>query len=169
MRYAEGPTVAVEVLVDAPPGVVWAVVGDVSVPARFSAELQAVEWLGGASGPAVGARFVGRNQHPAAGTWETTSTIVAWEPERALAWDVGEPSHPSASWRFDLEAAGSGTRLRQWARLGPGPSGLTIAIEAMPEKEERIIARRLEEHRVNMEATLAGIKALAEGPGAPSP
>ncbi len=33
----------------------------------------------------------------------------------------------------------------------------------MPEKEERIVARRLEEHRRNMEATVAGICALAEG------
>jgi len=33
----------------------------------------------------------------------------------------------------------------------------------MPDKEERIVARRLEEHRANMQLTLEGIKALAEG------
>jgi hypothetical protein len=33
----------------------------------------------------------------------------------------------------------------------------------MPDKEERIIERRLEEHRANMQATVDGIKALAEG------
>jgi hypothetical protein len=32
----------------------------------------------------------------------------------------------------------------------------------MPDKEERIIARRLDEHRANMQRTLEGIKALAE-------
>ena len=53
-------------------------------------------------------------------------------------------------------------RLRQWAQLGPAPSGLTPAIEAMPDKEERIIARRLAEHRANMEATVNGIKSVAE-------
>jgi hypothetical protein len=57
---------------------------------------------------------------------------------------------------------GGGTRLRQWMRMGPAPSGLTPAIEAMPDKEERIVARRLDEHRFNMLATLAGIKDLAE-------
>jgi hypothetical protein len=41
---------------------------------------------------------------------------------------------------------------------------LTPAIEAMPDKEELIVARRLEEHRGNMAATVAGIKALAEAP-----
>ena len=57
---------------------------------------------------------------------------------------------------------GGGTRLRQWMCMGPAPSGLTPAIEAMPDKEERIIARRLDEHRANMAATVAGIKELAE-------
>jgi hypothetical protein len=32
----------------------------------------------------------------------------------------------------------------------------------MPEKEERIVARRLEEWEANMRATLEGIKRLAE-------
>jgi len=32
----------------------------------------------------------------------------------------------------------------------------------MPDKEERIVARRLDEHRFNMLATLQGIKDLAE-------
>ena len=31
--------------------------------------------------------------------------------------------------------------MRQWVRLGPGPSGLLQAIEAMPEKEERIVEK----------------------------
>jgi hypothetical protein len=33
----------------------------------------------------------------------------------------------------------------------------------MPDKEERIVARRLEEHRGNMERVVDGVKALAEG------
>ena len=49
------------------------------------------------------------------------------------------------------------------ARIGPGPSGLTPAIEAMPDKEERIIERRLEEFRRNMETTLDGIAAMVGG------
>jgi hypothetical protein len=40
---------------------------------------------------------------------------------------------------------------------------LTIAITNMPDKEERIVARRLEEWRRSMQATVEGIKALAEG------
>jgi len=36
----------------------------------------------------------------------------------------------------------------------------------MPDKEERIVARRLEEHRVNMVRVVDGVKALAEGTAA---
>ena len=161
MRYADGPTAEVEVEVDAPVERVWALVSDIALPARFSSELQSARWLD--DGPALGARFVGRIQHPAAGTWETTCVVTRCEPHRSFEWAVGDPEHPSARWRFDLEPrAGGGTRLRQWMQMGPAPSGLTPAIEAMPDKEERIVARRLEEHRANMGATLTGIKELAE-------
>ena len=47
--------------------------------------------------------------------------------------------------------------------MGPARSGINLAIDAMPEKESRILRRRMAEHRANMEATLDGIKHLAEG------
>jgi hypothetical protein len=75
---------------------------------------------------------------------------------------VNDPDYPSASWRFSLEPEAEGTWLRQWARLGPGPSGLTPAIAAMPDKEERIVARRMEDLSRNMTATVEGLKSLAE-------
>ena len=155
MRYADGPTVEVETVVAAPPAVVWALVSDVTTPVRFSQELQEVSWLDGE-------RFVGRSAHPAIGEWQTTCTVVAREPERAFGWVVGDPDHPSAAWRFTLEPAGAGTVLRQWMRMGPAPSGLSTAIAARPDKEERIVARRLDEHRANMQATVDGIRRLAE-------
>jgi uncharacterized protein YndB with AHSA1/START domain len=163
MKYADSPTVEVEVHVDAPAAQVWSLVSDIQLPARFSSELQASQWLDGATGPALGARFAGRSRHPAIGEWETTCFVVAFEPGRVFGWAVGDPDYPSATWWFDLDDDGpNGVRLRQTARIGPAPSGLTPAILAMPEKEERIIARRLEEHRANMQATVEGVKALAE-------
>jgi uncharacterized protein YndB with AHSA1/START domain len=165
VRYADGPTVEVETTIAAPPERVWPLVTDIAVPARFSSEFQGADWLDDAAGPEVGARFVGRNEHPAGGAWETVSTITACEAPRVFAWAVSDPERPSASWRFELapEGAGGGrTRLRQWARLGPGRSGLCAAIESRPDLEERIVARRLEELEANMKATVAGIKELAE-------
>jgi uncharacterized protein YndB with AHSA1/START domain len=163
LHYADGPSTEVSIVIDAPPERVWALISDLQLPARFSSEFQGADLLGGARAPAVGARFVGRNHHPAIGSWETTSTITAFDPPRQFAYDVeSDDGRPSASWRFLLEAVESGTRLTQWMRMGPGRSGINPAIDAMPDKESKILHRRLGEHRVNMEATLAGIKALAE-------
>jgi hypothetical protein len=47
-------------------------------------------------------------------------------------------------------------------QMGPARSGINLAIDAMPEKESKILHRRLAEHRANMEATLRGIKETAE-------
>lgn len=169
MRYADSPTVEVEVEVAAAPADVWALVTDINLPARFSTEFQGGAWEGGATGPAVGARFSGRNAHPAIGEWETHPLVVACVPDRTFAYVIGDPDHPSAHWAFELEALDGGrrTRLRQWARMGPGPSGLTPAIEARPDAEEHIVERRLTEWRTNMQATVEGIKAIAEGPSGP--
>jgi hypothetical protein len=160
VRYAEGPTAEVEVLVEAPPERVWALVTDIDLPARFSQELLGAEWLD--EGPGLGARFVGRSRHEALGAWETTSWVNRYEPLRAFGWAVSDPDEPSATWWFELEEEEGGVRLRQCARMGPAPSGLSIAIAAMPEKEERIVARRLQEFERNMLATLEGMKQLAE-------
>jgi len=46
--------------------------------------------------------------------------------------------------------------------MGPGPSGLTIAIESMPDKESRIVSRRLSQWRTNIAANLAGIRQILE-------
>lgn len=160
MRYADGPTVEVDVLIDAPIERVWRLVTDIELPARFSGEFLGASWLD--DGPAVGARFVGRNHHDALGEWETTSIVSSCEPMRSFGWHVSDADNPSSSWWFSLDEEPGGVRLRQGVRIGPAPSGLSVAITAMPDKEERIIARRLGELERNMLATLEGIKRLAE-------
>lgn len=162
-RYADGPTTGVEVDVAAPAADIWPLVVDIDLPRRFSREFQGAEWIDGATGPAPGARFRGRNRHPAIGEWTTTCTVVACDPPRHFAWAVEDPDDPVAVWHFELTPHGATTGVRMWARMGPGPSGLTPAIEARPDKEERIVERRLEEWRSNMVATLEGIRDLAEG------
>jgi uncharacterized protein YndB with AHSA1/START domain len=163
-RYADKPTVEVPIEIDAPLERVWAVVSDIQVMPLGSAELQRVEWLDGRSGPGLGARFAGHNQHEAFGEWSTTSQIVEFEPPRVFAWAVGDPGWPSSIWRFSLEPRDGGTLLRQWVQMGPGRSGLSFAIDRMPDKEQKIVFVRLRELETNMGATLATIKRLAEEP-----
>ena len=165
MRYSDGPGAEVEVQIDAAAARVWELVSDIDLPARFSEEFQGAEWLDGVAGPTLGASFRGKNKHPAIGEWETTCVVTACEPQAAFAWVIGDPDHPSAAWRFDLSSSDDGTRLRYSCVFGPGPSGLSAAIERMPDKEERIIERRLQEHRANMQRVLDGIKELAEAGG----
>jgi uncharacterized protein YndB with AHSA1/START domain len=164
VRYDDCPTTEVDVLIDAPIERVWSLITDIATPARFSSELIEAEWLDEAAEPGLGLRFVGRSYHPAAGRWETTCVVTAFEPLSTFGWAVGDPEYPSAIWRFELREEGGGVRLRQSAQIGPAPSGLTPAILAMPDKEERIVAKRLDEHRTNMQATIEGVKALAESP-----
>ena len=162
MRYDDGPTARVEVRIDAPIERVWELVNDIDLPAQFSSEFLGARWIDDDRG--VGARFVGRSRHEALGEWETTCFVTSCEPMRVFAWSVTDPEAPSSTWSYELEPLEDGVMLRYSARMGPAPSGLTIAITAMPDKEERIIARRLKEFEGNMLATLEGIRQLAEQP-----
>jgi uncharacterized membrane protein len=161
-RYADKPTVEVSTWIDAPPERVWAVVSDVERMPSMSEELESVEWLDGATGPTVGARFIGRSSHEALGKWATTSHVIECDPPRVLAWAVVDPDEPSAIWRFRLEPSGGGTELSQWMQMGPARSGLSFAIDRMPEKEQKIVFVRMREFERNITCTLEHIKRLAE-------
>jgi uncharacterized membrane protein len=161
-RYADKPTVQVQVWIDAAPRRVWALVSDVELMPTMSRELQSVEWLDGATQPAVGARFVGRSKHEALGEWATTSEVIEYEPEKVLAWAVEDPQNPTAIWRFRLEPKDGGTQLSQWMQMGPARSGLSFAIDRMPDKEQKIVFVRMREFEQNMTLTVQHIKKLAE-------
>jgi uncharacterized protein YndB with AHSA1/START domain len=161
-KYADGPTVQVKTWIDAPPQAVWEIVTDVEAMPQLSSEVQSVTWLKDAAGPAVGSRFVGVNRHEAMGEWSTTSYVTECEPPVTFAWAVSDPDSPSATWRFTLHPAEGGTELTQWMRIGPARSGLSLAIDAMPEKEDKIVFMRLREFERAMTATLAAIKQRAE-------
>ena len=84
------------------------------------------------------------------------------DEERRFSWAVMDTENPTATWLFTLTPVEGGTELRQWVRMGPGPSNLTTVIEKMPDKEERIVAHRCREWQQSIERTLAGIKERAE-------
>lgn len=163
MRYRDQPTMQVEERIAADPATLWALVTDIGLPSRFSEELQGAEWLDGATGVAVGNRFRGTNENEHLGVWQTECVVTEVEPERRWTWEVHGGDNRMATWGFEIDPGREAVTVRQWARMGPDPSGLNIAIDAMPEKEGRIISRRLQEWERNMTANLTGIKALAEG------
>lgn len=158
----DGVGVTVEIDINAKPSVVWALVSDVSTPSRFGGELQRVEWLDPAL--AVGARFIGHNRLEGIGEWSTTSWVSRIEPERVFAWNVVDPDRPGAQWSFELESIGHTVRLRQRVILGPGASGTSAMIRKRPEREQPILERRLGQLKSAMQATIEGIRDLAETP-----
>jgi uncharacterized protein YndB with AHSA1/START domain len=162
MRYADTPTTDAELYVAAPADRVWDLVSDIHLIAEISSEVLGVRWSDDVTGPAVGARFVGRNFHRAVGEWETNCIVIDCERPRVFGWAVSDVDRPSSVWRFLLRPEGEGTVVTQWAQMGPGRSALSFAIDQMPDKEERIVARRLAEFHTGMTANLARIKELSE-------
>jgi uncharacterized protein YndB with AHSA1/START domain len=161
-RYADRPTVQAQTWIDGPPERVWAVVSDVRLMPEMSDELQAVTWCDGATGPALGAGFVGHSRHEALGEWSTRSQIVEYDPPRVFGWAVQDPDNPAALWRFTLQPRDGGTELTQWMQLGPARSGLSLAIDRMPDKEQKIVFVRLREFERAIVGTLAHIKRRVE-------
>jgi uncharacterized protein YndB with AHSA1/START domain len=156
------PSLEVARTVSAPPEQVWSLVSDVTRVGDWGAECVKAEWIDGATGPAVGARFLG-HQVRKGRTWQTISVVTESEPAVSFAWAVEDPANPAATWRYQLASDGSGgTVLRYQVVMGPGPSGVTAKIAEMPDREEHIIAGRLKELERNMTATLEAIKQAAE-------
>lgn len=153
-----------ELVIEAQPDDVWRHASDITVPARFSPELRSVRWL------EPGVKFEGHNENAVLGRWRTIATIIECDEPRAFAWTVADPDgrfgevtgEPMATWRFDLERTPRGAILTHAVRIGPARSGLSLAVDRFPDKEEALVRHRLADLRAGMLETLRGIKALAE-------
>ena len=101
--------------IEAPPERVWALVSDVTKIGRYSPETFEAEWLDGATGPAVGARFRGHVRRNGKGpVYWTTCTVLASVPGREFAFGVGNNKEkPLNVWRYRLEPSGDGTDVTE--------------------------------------------------------
>lgn len=160
--FDDGVGTWVETTIAAPADAVWAAVTDIDLPARFSPEYRGGTWTSEERG--LGASFIGRNEHETIGTWEVESWVIAYDEGRTFGWGTSHRDNPGAQWTFHLEPqVGGTTKLLYSLTLGPGPSGLTHVIQRLPDKEARIIERRLAEHHANMIQVVEGIRAELEG------
>ena len=113
---------SVTVHMKAPPEKAWKVLSDVTQIGRFSPETFEAEWLDGATGPAVGARFRGHVKRNGRGpTYWTTCTVLASVPGREFAFGVGSSSKPLNTWRYRLEPSGEGTDVTESFQLADTP------------------------------------------------
>jgi hypothetical protein len=119
------------------------------------------EWIDSADGPVVRARFRGRQVRR--GRERTTmSVVIEAQPGVSFACAVEDLQYASATGAITGFRRIGGAILRYRGVMGPGPSGLSDAIATAREREDSIIADRLNEHEQNMTATLEAIKQAAE-------
>ena len=102
----------VSLVIAAPPDAVYAVVSDVTRTPELSPEILSCAWLDGATGPAVGARFVARNS---AGRmrWNNRPVVLVADPGREFAFARTEPFGGTVEWRYRLAAVDGGTRVTE--------------------------------------------------------
>lgn len=111
---------SVTVRMSATPDAVWALVSDITRTGEFSPETFEAEWLEGATGPAVGARFRGHvNRNNKGVKYWTTCRVSESEPGRVFAFDVLGGSRAVNTWRYDLVSVDGGTDVTESFRLAP--------------------------------------------------
>ena len=147
---------SVTIRMDAPPQPIWQLVTDVTRIGRYSPETFEAEWLDGATGPSVGARFRGHVKRNGKGpTYWTTCTVLVGEPDRQFAFGVGSADKPINTWRYRLEPVGDGTDVTEsfeladtapiraywallgWARGRTNRNGMRTTLERIKAEVER--------------------------------
>jgi hypothetical protein len=139
----------------APAERIWDLVTDVTKIGRYSPETFEGEWLDGATGPAVGARFRGHVKRNGKGpVYWTTCTVLISDPQREFAFGVGSGDKPLNTWRYRLQPAGDGTdvtvsfelrdvwpmrvywALLGWARGRTNENGMRTTLERIKSEVE---------------------------------
>jgi hypothetical protein len=142
----------------ASPEAIYDLVSDITRMGDWSPECVGGEWLDGATGPAVGARFRGKNRQGKA-RWSTKPRVVTAERGREFAFVVPDPlGHDSARWSYRFEASGSGTEVTEsFEVLQDSPFYVRIAYR---------LGMGLRDRKANLDAnlqnTLLALKSAAE-------
>jgi hypothetical protein len=149
--------------VAAPSGAVYDLVSDVTRMGQWSPECIRCEWIEGATGPAVGARFKGTSKRGLV-RWSTTPRVVAAEPGRVFAFVTTHRGHDETQWTYRFEPDGHGTVVTEvFEMLADLPWYLRLV--------ERV-AMGVKDRRADLEAgmaeTLRRLAAAAE-PNAQAP
>jgi len=140
-------------------GGTWALLADLSRMPEWSPENESVEWIDGATAPAVGARFRGTNRNGKK-SWKSVGEITAYEPERTLAFSIKAGPFKIADWQYTIEAMESGCRVTEsWTDRRSG------AMRFMS-KLATGVKDRSAHNRTGMEETLRHLASAAEQPAA---
>ena len=103
-------------LIAAPADRLWSMVTDVTRIGEWSPEAARAEWIDGATGPAVGARFRGHNRRGRT-RWSTTCEVIECEVGAVFAFATGGAAKPETIWRFRFQPASGGTEVTETFEL----------------------------------------------------
>ena len=113
---------SVTVHMAAPAMKIWDLVADVRNTGRFSPETFDAQWLDGATGPAMGARFRGHVRRNEIGpVYWTTCRVSACEPGREFGFDVMLGDDPVNHWHYEFTPTEDGTDVTESFRLRMSP------------------------------------------------
>jgi uncharacterized protein YndB with AHSA1/START domain len=91
----------------APADEIWRLITDVHSIGRYSPEVFEAEWLDGATGPALGARFRGHVKRNEIGpVYWTVCRITACEPGREFGFEVLVGDRAVNNWHYRLAPSG---------------------------------------------------------------
>ncbi len=139
--------VSVSKEISAPAEQVWAMVADVTRMPEWSPENESGVWLGGATGPATGAKFQGKNRNGGR-SWKTVAVVTAAEPGRRFAFLVKAGPFKVAEWAYSFEPTPEGCKVTEtWTDQR---NGLTKMIS----KKVSGVDDRSSHNREGMEKTL---------------
>jgi len=139
----------------APAERVWALVADLPRMGEWSPENEGATWRDDATGPAAGARFVGRNRNGAK-RWTTDGVVVDADPGRLFSFRITVKGVKVAEWRYALEPTATGCRITEtW-------TDRRNALAKLVGGRVSGVSDRRTHNRSTMEATLDRLKAAAE-------
>ena len=106
----------------APADKIWNLIADVRNIGRYSPETFEAEWLDGADGPAVGARFRGHVKRNEIGpVYWTTCRVTACEPGREFGFEVLVGDRAVNNWHYRLAPTQDGTDVTESFRMNSSP------------------------------------------------
>ena len=125
---------AVTLHMNAPPDKVWGLVSDITKMGEYSPEVVEAEWIDGATGPALGARYRGhvkRNENWPVLYW-TTCKITECAPGEVFEFAVVFAHRPVNIWRYEFRGASTAAPM--------SPSRSTSATTSSPRSGARSAA-----------------------------
>jgi len=147
---------SVTVPMAAPAERIWELIADVRNTGKFSPETFEAEWLDGATGPALGARFRGHVRRNEIGpVYWTTCRVTACDPGREFGFEVLVGDRAVNNWHYRLVPSGSATEVTESFRLNENPLVSLYSVVGGQLRRRRNIR--------DMRKTLERIKAVVEG------